>query len=209
MQSPRRKVEEDGVPVQVDELTVLKVPPPVAFEWLWVALVKLAIVGVVRVFAVRVCVAPSVTTVSLPLGKAKLFVSVPVKVSVLLTVRVFPSAMVSVLPVAGAVKVSLLIVPGSVRTAGRESVHEPEVVIGEVPVTVSWFAVPTSPTLVTVPEAEPLFSTVQVFVAEQKYSRFVLGSNRLAVTPGGQAAVVWLPLMIGLKDTVSGGESGL
>ena len=46
VQSPRRNVVDDGVPVQLDALTVLNVPPPAAFEWLWVAFVKLAMVGV-------------------------------------------------------------------------------------------------------------------------------------------------------------------
>jgi len=32
VQSPRRNVEDEGVPVHVEELTVLNVPPPAAFE---------------------------------------------------------------------------------------------------------------------------------------------------------------------------------
>jgi len=32
VQSPRRNVLDEGVPVQVEELTVLNVPPPAAFE---------------------------------------------------------------------------------------------------------------------------------------------------------------------------------
>ena len=42
-------------------------------------------------------------------------------------------------------------VPGAMNVDGTESVHEPLPVIGVDPVTVTWFAVPASPTLVTVP----------------------------------------------------------
>ena len=48
--------------------------------------------------------------------------SVPANVRVLLEVSVLPSASVNVAPVAGAVNVNLLIVPGNVSTEGRESV---------------------------------------------------------------------------------------
>ena len=42
-------------------------------------------------------------------------------------------------------------VPGNVKVEGTEIVQEPEAVIGDAPVTVSWLAVPTRPALVTVP----------------------------------------------------------
>lgn len=74
--SPRQKVEDDALvpllrfvtgklpvtPVESGSPTALaSVPPPAAFAWVWVAFVKLAIVGVVSVLFVRVCVAASVT----------------------------------------------------------------------------------------------------------------------------------------------------
>lgn len=77
--------------------------------------------------------------------------SVPAKVNELLTVRVLPSAIVSVDPVAGAVNVNLLMVPGSVKTDGSERVHVPVDVIVQVPEAVIWLAVPATITLVTVP----------------------------------------------------------
>jgi hypothetical protein len=54
-------------------------------------------------------VAANVTTVSLDPGNANEVASVPVSVNVLLAVRVLPSAIVSVDPVAGAVNATLLI----------------------------------------------------------------------------------------------------
>src|SRR3989338_7224686 len=65
-------------------------------------------VGEVRVLLVRVWVAVRVTTVSDVPGKAKEVESVPVKVRELDAVRVLPSAIVRVEPVAGVVIVSLL-----------------------------------------------------------------------------------------------------
>src|ERR1700743_1604342 len=69
----------------------------------------LLIVGEVSVLAVSVCVAPSVTTVSLVPGNAKLVESVPVNVSELLAVSVLPFAMVNGALDAGAVNATLLI----------------------------------------------------------------------------------------------------
>ena len=66
-------------------------------------------VGLVRVFVVKVCVAPRVTTVSPAAGKANDCDSAPaVNVIVLLTRNVLPSSIVMVDPVAGVVMVTLL-----------------------------------------------------------------------------------------------------
>lgn len=62
-----------------------------------------------------------------------------------------PSTKVSVAPVAGAVNVSLLIVPGRRNAEGMLSVQVPVVVIVQVPVAVIWLAVPAMTALVTVP----------------------------------------------------------
>ena len=58
---------------------------------------------------VKVAAESAVTTVPEPVGKAKVVLSVPVKVRVLPRVKVFPSAMVIAAEVAGALIVTLLI----------------------------------------------------------------------------------------------------
>jgi hypothetical protein len=71
-------------------------PPPAAFVWLCVALTKLAIVGVVSVLLVSVCVAVSVTSVSLPLGKAQVLLLGIAKVGLKAPVKVTLPERVSV-----------------------------------------------------------------------------------------------------------------
>lgn len=59
---------------------------------------------------VNVCAASVLAMVAVVVGKVIVVLSVPVRVSVLFAVSVFPLAIVSVAPVAGAVKVTLFIV---------------------------------------------------------------------------------------------------
>ena len=57
--SPRRKVELEAVPVALSALDAVSWPPPAVFVWLCVALVKPAIVGVIKVSPANVvAVAP-------------------------------------------------------------------------------------------------------------------------------------------------------
>lgn len=82
---------------------------------------------------VKVLVRPRDASVALELGIVMVVPSVPLIVMLLFTVTVFPSASVSVAPVAGAVRVSLLIVPGRVRVGDSDNVQVPVDVISQVP----------------------------------------------------------------------------
>ena len=71
-------------------------------------IVVVPMTGAVSVLAVSICVAPRVTTVSLVPGNVIFVPSVPANSSVLSAFKVLPSRIVSVTPVAGGVKVTLL-----------------------------------------------------------------------------------------------------
>ena len=76
----------------------------------------LSITGRVNVLFVNDWVAANVTTVPLVPGNAKEVASVPVNVSELLAVSVLPLAIVSVEPAAGAVMVTLLMLPDTFKS---------------------------------------------------------------------------------------------
>lgn len=108
--------------------------------------------------------APVATEVALPDE-----VTGPVRLAFVVTVAALPVVDPDV-PLALPVRLPVnapVVVPGSVTPpAGKLSVHEPDDVIGEEPVTVIWFAVPSSPTLVTVPDPPPLDEPLLQFHAD-------------------------------------------
>jgi len=95
--------------------------------------------GEVRVLLVKVSVLARVAAVPLVAGP----VNVPAPAVNPVTALAVPVRLPMNVPV---------VFPGNVGLVGILRVHDPELVFGLVPVTVIWLAVPTNPTLVTVPE---------------------------------------------------------
>lgn len=153
--SPRvATVALEGGPVSVTPSGIVSVAP-VAGAVIVTLLIVVALatpsVGVVKLGE------SSGASECVPAGSVEFVVAVAVIVAANAptVIRELPSANVSVAPAAGAVNVSLLIVPGRRKAEGMESVQVPVVVMVQVPVAVTWLGVPATTTLVTVPDPPP------------------------------------------------------
>jgi hypothetical protein len=166
--------------------------------------------GIVSVFPVRMLPVRPPLRVSNPLNAPVVPLTVP-------PLRFVAVVAVEALPVKAPLKVPV-VVPGRVGLLGMLRVNEPASVIGEVPVTVIWFAVPTSPTLVTVPEPPPpppvarllapgdelmTITAVPLVKAEHRTRRFVMAATEKAHVPTAVAEVTEEPLGWGKPEAAT------